>query len=136
MTEKTFNVLFNQFLNGYWGAFHEALEAQSVTSGRLAASLFHAVQAEHNGFEGVYPGPARAALAELGAIWRENQARRYEFPDAALTHDQIARARQLFEDIFDSLVHEGEKYAATCEKILGRASHGTPRDALKADAAR
>ena len=136
MTEKTFKTVFTRFLDGYWGAFHEALEAQGVNPLRLADSLFQELRAEHRAFEAVYAGPAEGALGQLGDIWSDVQTRRYQSPDPPLTHDHVARARKLFEDIFDSLLHEGEKYPAVCEKILKGAEHGTPREPLRADTAR
>jgi hypothetical protein len=68
MTESAFKKVFTQFLNSYWGAFHEALEAQSVTPTRLAGSLFQALQSEHRSFEAMYVGSAKNALADLGRI--------------------------------------------------------------------
>jgi hypothetical protein len=93
MTETTFKKVFTQFLNSYWGAFHEALEAQSVTPRRLATSLFEALQAQHRAFESVYVGPAKSALDGLAHIWHELGARRYMWPDPALTQEEVARAR-------------------------------------------
>ena len=61
MTEATFKEVLAQFLNDYWGAFHEALEAQSVTPRRLASSLFDRLQAEHRAFAASYAdGPVEA----------------------------------------------------------------------------
>ena len=112
MTESVFRQVFTQFLYKYWGAFHEALEAQSVTPRRLAGSLFDTLQAEHRAFETAYAGPEKRALDELGRIWHDIHARRYQWPDPALTHDEVAKARQLFVEIHDSLVRQGEKYPA------------------------
>jgi hypothetical protein len=50
MDEATYRQLFEQFLHRYWGAFHEVLEAQSVTPSRLAGSLFSALRNEHDAF--------------------------------------------------------------------------------------
>lgn len=136
MTERTFKRVFSQFLDHYWGAFHEALEAQSVTPRRLAGSLFGALQAEHRAFEGMYVGRAKSALDGLGHIWHEHEARRHQFPDPALTHDEVAKAHRLFEDIYDSLVHQGERFPAARKEILKHAPHGTPKEPLRADAAR
>lgn len=136
MTETTFKKIFTQFLDNYWGAFHEALEAQSVTPRRLAGSLFKALQAEHRTFEGIYVGRAKSALDGLGHIWHEVEARRYLWPDPALTHDDITKAQQLFEEIYDSLVHEDQKFSAARKEILKHAPHGTPKEPLRADAAR
>jgi hypothetical protein len=123
-------------LDNYWGAYHEALEAQSVTPRRLAGSLFKGLQAEHRAFEGMYVGPAKSSLDGLGHIWHEAEARRYEWPDPALTHEQVAKAQHLFEDIYDSLVHQGQKFSAARKEILKHAPHGTPNEPLRADAAR
>lgn len=136
MTEQVFKNVFSRFLNNYWGAFHEVLEAQSVTPRRLAGSLFEALQAEHHAFEAIYVGPAKNALEGLGHIWRDIHARRYQWPDPALTHDEVKKALQLFEEIYSSLVHQGEKYAAARKDILKHAPHGTPKEPLRADAAR
>jgi hypothetical protein len=136
MTEKTFNKVFTQFLNNYWSAFHEALEAQSVTPRRLAGSLFNALLAEHRAFEGMDVGPAKSAVDELGAIWHDVEAQRYQFPDPALTHDEVTKALQLFEEIYDSLVDQGQPFSATRNEILKHAPHGTPKEPLRADAGR
>ncbi len=136
MTEGVFKKLFARFLNNYWGAFHEALEAQSVTPRRLAGSLFDALQAEHGAFKGMYDGPANPAIDGLGHIWLDLEARRYQWPDPPLTHDEVTKARQLFEEIYSSLVHEGQGYPAARKDILMRTLHGTPKEPLRADAAR
>ncbi len=136
MTERTFRNVLTQFLNNYWGAFHEALEAQSVTQGRLAGSLFRALQSEHRAFEAVYVGPAKSALDGLGHIWHSLEARRYQWPDPALTHDEVTKALQLFGELYDSLVRQGHRFSAVREAILNQARHGTPKEPLRADAAR
>jgi hypothetical protein len=136
MTENAFKTVFEQFVNKYWGAFHEALEAQSVTPQRLAGSLFEALQAEHRAFESIYVGPAKSAVDGLGQIWHDLHARRYEWPDPALNHDEVTKALELFEEIYGSLVHQGQRYSATRKHILKHALHGTPKEPLRADAAR
>ena len=136
MTKSTFTTVFSQFLNSYWGAFHEALEAQSVTPSRLAGSLFKALQSEHRTFEAMYAGRAKGALDRLGHIWRELEARRYQSPDPGLTHDEITEARKLFEEIYSSLVREGHKFPALRKTILKHAPHSTPKEPLRFDAAR
>jgi hypothetical protein len=136
MTKGAFKEVFTQFLNKYWGAFHEALEAQSVTSRRLAGSLFDALQSEHRAFEKVYVGPAKGALDGLGDIWQDVQARRYQWPDPPLTHDEVTKALQLFEEIYGSLLHQGKGYPAARKDVLKHAPHGTPKEPLRADAAR
>lgn len=136
MTEKTFKKVFSQFLNGYWGAFHEALEAQSVTPRRLAGSLFKALRAEHRMFEGMYVGRAKSALDGLENLWRDLEARRYQWPDPALTHADVAEAQRLFEELFDGLVLQGQTFPEAQKEILKHAPHGTPKGPLRADAAR
>jgi hypothetical protein len=136
MTESAFKKVFAQFLDGYWGAFHEALEAQSVTPRRLAGSLFEALQTEHRAFDAIYAGPAKHALKGLGDIWHEVEARRYQWPDPSLTRDEVAKALPLFEEIYRTLFREGQKHAAARRDIVKRAAHGTPKEPLRADAAR
>lgn len=136
MTERAFREVFAQFLNGYWGAFHEALEAQSVTPRRLAGSLFDALQREHRTFEGLYTGPAKNALEGLGGVWHELTARRYQWPDPPLTHAEVTQALHLFEELYDSLIQQGESFPVVRKEILQQAVHGTPKDPLRADAAR
>jgi len=136
MTEDTFKKILSQFLERYWGAFHEALEAQSVTPRRLAGSLAQALKTEHEAFESVYVGPARSAIDGLGLMWKDLEARRYRWPDPVLTHDDVTKALALFTEIYDSLIHEGRPFAAARNEILTHASHGTPRQRLRADAAR
>ena len=136
MTQDKFKNVLTQFLEKYWGAFHEALEAQSVTPRRLAGSLFNALQTEHRAFEAVYVGPAKSALDGLGHLWHDLEARGYEFPDPALTHDDVVKAQRLFEQIYNSLVHQGQPFEAVRKEILKHAPHGTPNDRLRADAAR
>jgi hypothetical protein len=136
MTEKTFRDVFSYFLSDYWGAFHEALEAQSVTPTRLAESLFKNLQQAHLAFEGRDVGSARTALEGLGRIWQELEARRYRWPDTALKQDDVSRALALFEEIYDSLVRQGQTFSAARSEILKSAPHGTPKEPLRADAAR
>jgi hypothetical protein len=128
--------VFAQFLNGYWSAFHEALEAQSVTPRRLAGSLFEALQSEHRNFEAIYAGSATNALADLRDIWHDIEARRYQWPDAALTQEQVAKGLRSFEEIYDSLMSQGQRFPTARNDILKHAPHGNPRERLRADAAR
>lgn len=136
MTEKTFREVFSYFLADYWGAFHEALEAQSVTPTRLAESLFKNLQDAHLAFTGMAVGPAGTAVEELGRLWQGLEARRYRWPDTALKHDEVSRAVALFEEIYDSLDRQGQKFPAVWNEILKNAPHGTPKEPLRADAAR
>ena len=136
MTEMRFRKAFSQFLDNYWGAYHEVLEAQSVTPRRLAESLFKDLHAQHLAFAKVYTGSAKGALDELGRLWQDVEHGRVEFLDAALTHAQILKAQSLFEKIYRTLVHEGEKFGAARKDIVTHAPHGTPKEPLRADAAR
>ena len=136
MTERTFKKILSQFLDDYWGAFHEALESQSVTPRRLAGSLFDALHAQHRAFEGAYVGPAKDALDELGHLWQDIEARRHQSPDPALTHDDVTKALNLFEKIYDSLVHDGREFPAALKETLKHAPHGSPKEPLRADSAR
>ncbi|MGE5246089.1 MAG: hypothetical protein ACM3SQ_17835 [Betaproteobacteria bacterium] len=136
MTESAFKEVFARFLNDYWGAFHEALEAQSVTPRRLAGSLFDALQAEHRAFEGLYSGAAEGALDGLGQIWSDVAARRYQWPDPAFTREEVGRALGLFQEIYDSLYEEGQRFTQARKDVLKHALHGTPKEPLRADAAR
>ncbi len=136
MTEKIFRKVFERLLYNYWGAFHEVLEAQSVTRRRLAGSLFTALQAEHRAFAAMYVGAGKSALDGLGNLWQDFASRRHQFPDPALTRDDVARAQRLFEELHQSLVDEGRKFPAAQQEILRAAPHGRPGEPLRADAAR
>lgn len=136
MNEATFRQVFAQFLNDYWGAFHEALEAQSVTPKRLAGSLFTAIVAQHRIFAATYSGEAEHAVAALARIWREIEARRYQFADPPLTRDEATKARALFAELFESLNAAGARFATARREILAAAAHGTPAEPLRADVAR
>lgn len=135
MNEQTFHEVFSRFLGGYWGAFHEVLEAQSVTPRRLAGSLFNALLAEHREFERLYTGPAKSALDKLGRIWHDVETRRLAWPDPPLTHDEATTARQLFEQIFEALLVQGQEFPTASTDVLTHAPHGTPKEPLRADAA-
>jgi hypothetical protein len=136
MTENEFKSLFIQFLDEYWGAFHEALEAQSVTPKRLARSLLDAVRDAHEAFARSYAGPGARTLEQLGGIWRAAAARAYTFADPPFTRDEVATAVRLFGELYDTLIEEGKAFAATRDAIVARAPHGTPKQPLRADAAR
>jgi hypothetical protein len=75
-------------------------------------------------------------LDSLGHIWHEMEARRYQSPDPGLTHEEVTRARELFEEIYTGLVREGQKFPAARKAILKHALHGTPKEPLRVDAAR
>jgi hypothetical protein len=136
MTENEFKSLFIRFLDEYWGAFHEALEAQSVTPKRLARSLLDAVRDAHEAFARSYGAPGARTLDQLGGIWRAAAARAYTFPDPPFTRDEVATAVRLFGELYDTLIKEGKPFAATRDAIVRRAPHGTPKQPLRADAAR
>lgn len=135
MTETTFKNVFSQFLDRYWGAFHEALEAQSVNQKRLAESVFRRLQTEHATFIALCEGPDGSAADRLGEIWEAVEHRQSLWPDASLRHDEVVEALQLFKDIYNKLSEEGRKFSATRRNILRRAPHGTPKESLRADAA-
>lgn len=136
MTEAAYRKLLTRFLHNYWGAFHEVLEAQSVTPRRLARSLFNALESEHRAFAAMYSGPAQPAVDDLTDLWEDMAARQHEFVDPALTRKDVVRALRQFSAIYDSLIDEGAKFAAARRDILKHAPHGTPNEPLHADAAR
>ena len=136
MNEATYRRVFRQFLDDYWGAFHEALEAQSVTPARLAGSLFTALRDQHRAFHAIYNGPARSDIDALGEIWSALEAERYIWPDPPLKHDDVIKAREHFKRIFETLLQQGSKFGTARAEILAQALHGTPNDPLRVDAAR
>lgn len=136
MNEAMYRRVFRQFLHDYWGAFHEALEAQSVTPARLAGSLFTRLKDQHEGFHAIYDDLARPDIEALGEIWRALEAERYIWPDPALKHDAVVKAHEHFKRIFETLLQQGSKFGATRAEILAQSPHGTPKDPLRADAAR
>ena len=70
MNERRYRSLFEQFLNDYWGAFHEVLEAQSVNPQKLAASLFDALVDAHARFAAGCGQPqARDIEHRLEHLW-------------------------------------------------------------------
>ena len=135
MTETTYQHVFTQFLNDYWGAFHELLEAQSVNPRRLASPLFDAVVAAHTRFAGV-KGFVEPGVDRLAALWRVVGERRAANPDAPLTATEIAFARDYFEMVYDALVARGKVFPRVAGDTLAHATHGHPRGVLRADAAR
>jgi hypothetical protein len=136
MSDAAFKNAFRHFLYDYWGAFHEVLEAQSITPQRLAESLFDDLLIAHHAFEREYTGAARDAVHELRALWAEVDCRRVEKGDVPLTHEEVVRARQLFQDIYDDLLSQGQQNPAATTEILKFAPHSTPAQPLRADAAR
>jgi hypothetical protein len=132
MIEQTYRTLLGEFLHVYWPAFHEAVEAQSVTPSRLAGSLFDGLVAAHKTFETAYDGRGRVALGELGAIWTGLRARRVVQPDPAFHADEIGRAHAQFRELYRALLAEGADYPEVTKRALQEARHGTPLEPLRA----
>ena len=135
MDEETYRTLLAQFLNEYWGAFHEALEAQSVNPRMLADPLFNALTAAHERFAAARDG-VDPAVERLGRLWRHVAERRTVTVEAPLSAHEVEHARTQFETIFDTLVTHGKPYPKTRADVVSLAAHGTPRTPLRADAAR
>jgi hypothetical protein len=135
MDEQRYRDVFAHFLNGYWGAFHELLEAESVTSTRLAGSLFNRVTEQHKQFADVCPPAAMAMVESLGRFWRYIADHRVIVPDEPLTHGQIREAMDQFQMIYDRLFALGRKFPAARSDVLACAQHSHPRAPLRADAA-
>lgn len=127
--------MLTQFLNDYWGAFHEVLEAQSVNPRMLAGALFDALIAAHRGFAAVRHG-VDPAVERLGRLWLHVTERRKVTPDAPLSAREVAHARKQYETIYDTLAVYGRAYSQVSTDVLSHAVHGTPRTPLRADAAR
>ena len=134
MNERTYRRVFEQFLNDYWGAFHEVLEAQSVNPKKLAGSLFDAVIAAHSRFATVAEGDP-AVIEHLDRLWHQVLARRAATPGAPLSAREVIYARAHFEAIYDALSARGKLYPLAAEAAHAEARHGTPRTALRPDAA-
>jgi hypothetical protein len=135
MTTRQFEDLFAQFLNGYWGAFHELLEAESVRGDRLARSFFQDVVDAHRRFAAVCPPEAKAAMDALDRVWRQAIDQRRSVPDAPLTAAQLHQALSEFSAIHDALVALGARHAGARDRVLARAPHGTPKGPIRVDAA-
>jgi hypothetical protein len=134
MNERTYRQVFEQFLNDYWGAFHEVLEAQSVNPRMLAGSLFGDLTGAHARFAAA--GKTLGAdIDRLKQLWRVVASRRQETPDAPLSAREIMWARMQFEAIYDALAARGKIYPAASKRIHASARHGTPRTPLRPDAA-
>jgi hypothetical protein len=134
MDERKYRRLFTQFLNDYWGAFHEVLEAQSVNPRMLAGSLFDALVDAHDRFAILADGSIPHLVA-LGKLWEHIAERRREQPDAPLIGREVDYGRAQFEMIFDALSARGRLYPLASNAALAAAAHGTPRMRLRADAA-
>lgn len=135
MNERKYRQVFAQFLNDYWGAFHEVLEAQSVNPKMLAPPLFDAVVEAHRRFA-AQKGVMDPAVVRLGGLWDHIRGRREATPHAPLSAREVAHARALFETIYDALVARGKVYPRVGGEVLSQAIHGNPRAPLRADAAR
>ena len=130
-----FEEIFTQFLNGYWGAFHELLEAESIRPDRLAAYLFDDVMNEHRRFAAVCPADAQAAVSALDRLWQQVSDHRRGFPDGPLTKRQIREALGEFRTIHGVLVAIGRRVPAVRDRVLALAPHGTPAGPLHVDVA-
>jgi hypothetical protein len=135
MDESTYRKLFMQFLNEYWGAFHEVLEAQSVNPRMLADPLFDALVAAHHRFAAARGG-VDPAVERLGRLWKHIADRRTVTVEAALSAREVEHARTQYETIFDTLLAHGKPYPKAGTDVISHAVHGTPRTPLRADAAR
>jgi hypothetical protein len=133
--ETTYRALLSQFLNDYWGAFHEALEAQSVNPRMLADSLFDALVAAHERCVAARHG-VDEALERLGRLWNHVAERRTVTVEAPLSAREVEYARAQFETMYDTLITQGTRYHKAAVDVVSRAIHGTPRMRLRADAAR
>jgi hypothetical protein len=136
MDERTYRRVLRQFLNDYWGAFHEVLEAQSVNRQMLAGPLFDALVNEHRRFAVAYAGELLPAIENLERLWHHVTERRTVTIDAPLTAKEVAHARTQFEAIYDALIAGGGAFPTVGMELLSHAVHGTPRTPLRPDAAR
>jgi hypothetical protein len=136
MKPKRYQQTLTQFLNNYWGAFHEVLEAQSVMPSRLSGSLFADLLEEHRRFEKTCRGVALPSVADLERLWRRVEDHRTIVPDAPLSPEQILEARGYFEEIYDALFGLGQPFEDLRAGVLAAARHGSPRERLRADASR
>jgi hypothetical protein len=135
MDEKTYRTLLAQFLNEYWGAFHEVLEAQSVNPRMLADPLFDALVAAHHRFAAARGG-VDPVVERLGRLWKHVADRRTVTLEAPLSAREVEHARTQFETIFDTLLAQGKPFPKASRDVTSHAVHGTPRTPLRADAAR
>lgn len=133
MDESTYRQVLGQFLNDYWGTFHEVVEAESVNPHMLAGTLFDELVAAHERFVAARGG-AGEALGRLGHLWFHAAERRKDALDAPFTAREIAHARDQFETIYDELMAMGKRFAEASRDVAAEARHGTPRWPLRADA--
>ena len=134
MDESTYRRVFAQFLNDYWGAFHEVVEAQSVNPHKLADSLFDEVVAAHERFVAAMGG-VDPALGRLGHLWFTVTDRRRDTIDVPLSAREVAHAREQFEAIHDAFLVSGKAFGDAVRDVISHATHGTPKSPLRADAA-
>jgi hypothetical protein len=136
MDDQTYRQILEEFLNGYWGAFHEALEAQSVTPTRLAGSLFDDLCAAHARFAALDRGRHKHVLDALDRVWSGLRARRAIQPDPPFHADEVERAHDEFKRLYDALTAEGKVHGDVTEQVLCNARHLTPLHPLRVDSAR
>lgn len=135
MGDLEFRNLLGQFLYEYWGAFHEAVESQSVTPERLAGSLFDDVRKAHDEFAAHYAGHATESVAALGWLWDAVDMRRTYRPDSALKKEEIGKARRQFLKIYHDLLRQGTRHQSAIDEVINRAPHLTPAAPWHVDAA-
>lgn len=135
MKEQQFESVFRQFLDSYWGVFHELLEAESVRPDRLASSLFLHVVDQHARFAAVCPDEVRTHVDVLGDLWRQVLEHRRVVPDAALAPEQVQQAMGEFRTIYDVLYALGRRHRAARNRLIAEAAHATPRAPLRVDVA-
>lgn len=135
MDEADYRTLLSQFLNEYWGTFHETLEAQSVNPRMLANPLFDALVDAHQRFAAARDG-VDPAVERLGRLWKHVADRRTVTFEAPLSAHEVEHARTQFKAIYDTLLAHGQAYPRAVEDVVSHAVHGTPGAALRADAAR
>lgn len=135
MDKTAYQTLLAEFLNDYWGAFHEVLEAESVNPRMLADSLFDELVAAHQRFAAARAG-VDPAVERLGRLWRHVAERRTVTVEAPLSAHEVGHARGQFETIYDALIARGKAYPKADLDVVSHAVHGTPRTPLRADASR
>jgi len=109
MNAQRYRNTLTQFLNDYWGAFHEVLEAQSVMPSRVSGPLFADLLEEHRCFAANSLGVAQSAVENLERVWKRVEDHRTFAPDAPLSPEQILEARDYFEEIYDALFALGDE---------------------------
>jgi hypothetical protein len=135
MDQDRYRTALATFLNGYWGAFHELLEAESVTRARLATSLFDRVVREHHAFAVICPPGVSPHVEALGRLWQRVGDHRVIVPDEPLNLEQVREALGHFRAIYDGLLDLGGAFPDIRTEVVSRARHAHPRAALRADAA-